>query len=172
MTATELPVGLMWRLLTWLPKPILRRKFPKHRMAELVQFDIHARHDPVTLDLGRPAIFRVSAFIENKSPFHIEMDRASLTLHCAAQQLRVQLLDRMRLAPGQRSDIYISGNVEADQADAIVRSMQLMQPRIDGFIHFNARLENFRKEVSLSGIQPVLVNAVMRQENRPQLEST
>lgn len=162
MTATELPVGLLWRLLTWLPRPILRRKFPRQRMAELLQFDIQSRHDPVTLDLGRPAVFRISAFIENKSPFHVEMDRASLVLHCAAQQLRVQLLDRVRLAPGQRSDFYLSGNVESEQADAIVQSLHLLQPRIDGFIHFNARLENFRKEVSLSGVQPVLLNSALR----------
>ena len=54
-----IPIGAIWRLLTWLPPFVLRRVFTTARMSDLILFDIRPRFDPVTVNLGSPASYEL-----------------------------------------------------------------------------------------------------------------
>ena len=162
MASVEIPVGAIWRFLSWLPGPLLKRKFPKHEMARLLEFEIMSRNGPVTIDLGVPATFRVWAFIANHSPFQVELDRATVRFFCSGQELKVHVLERMALRPGERKEVYLNGGIHGEQAEAICGHIDYPQARIDANLEFNAKLENFSKWVNLTGIEPAFINQGVR----------
>lgn len=156
-------ISAIWRLLTWLPKFILRKIFTKQRLAELILIDVRPRYDYSTINLGEVASYDLWMQAINLSPFLVELDRAEVKLICAGIELRTSILKKRTMASGERVEFYISGPIADGQANHIARHLESHQSRIEMDVEFNCDLHDFAKSTGyLEGLRPRFINANFR----------
>jgi hypothetical protein len=162
MTLVGIPIKQFWAFLTWLPKFFLRKKFPPETLAGLVYVDVRPRNDPVTINLGLSAEFRIWLQLINLSPFELELDRAEFRLMCGPA-LTASILKRQKIAPGAITTLMVQGSITDGQANQMVNTIANYPVSIDGHIEFNCALHPFAKPVGLlDGIKPIVLNADVR----------
>lgn len=163
-----IPIGSIWTAIRWLPPAILRRFFPKNRMAELQHIDLRPRHEPVTVDLGESPTFSLWLDAINLSPFEVELDRAEFEFWYGSSPLKATILKKQAIAPGEIAQFRLSGSIPDGAANQITRNYSANAGSLDGMlsghINFNCSLHAFPKEIrSLSGIRPHVMNHNSRQ---------
>ncbi len=163
-----IPIGSIWTAVKWLPSTILRRFFPKRRLADLQYVDLRPRHEPVTVDLGESPTFTIWLDMINLSPFEVELDRAEFEFWYGSSPLKATILKRQTIMPGEIAQFRLSGSIPDGVASQIARNHRANAGNLDGMlsghINFNCKLHAFPKEVlSLSGIRPRVMNDNFRQ---------
>jgi hypothetical protein len=165
MNIEGIPIKQLWKLLSWLPKFILRRKFNPETLAELIYIDIMARHHSATMNLGESASFEVWLQLINLSPFEVELDRGSFELLCGPA-LSASILKRQKIAPGEITSLRVHGSITDGQATQIARIFSADKSNsvgLAGHIDFNCALHPFAKNIGhLDGINPRILNANAR----------
>jgi hypothetical protein len=161
-----IPIGAIWRLLTWLPNFILRRVFTKERLSELVLFDVRPRHDPATVNLGSPASYELWLRIINISPFLVVLDQASFKFQFGGVRLESHLLEHMQFPAGEVTDFHIEGAINEEQAAQMALHIDSLNGAdLSGVMEFNCKLHSFSKSRwQLNGIKPRVVNADYRRK--------
>lgn len=149
----------IWRLLTWLPKWILRRKYSEQRMADLVTVDLRPRHNPVTVNLCSTPTYDLWFQIINMSPFEVELDRAQIEFTCAGTSLETSYIQRKKIKPGDISEILVTGDIHEGKADAITQRLGKNYSSISINMDFNCILHSFSKQCrNLEGVTPRFIN--------------
>ena len=156
-----IPISSIWSFLRWMPKFILRKKFSPDRLAKLVYFDLRPRHESSFINFGASPEFRLWVQIINLSPFEIELDRSELYFWCGPK-LRASTNLRKIIASGQIVSFCLEESLNEGQADHAALNVSNGSCRLDGYIQFNCALHSFTKAVTLDGINPVCINANLR----------
>ena len=156
----------IWRLLTWLPKGFLRRKYPEQRMADLVTVDLRPRHYPVTVNLCSTPTYDLWFQIINRSPFVVELDRARIEFTCAGTSLETSYIKRTKFKPGGILEILVTDDIPEGKADAIAQRHNQNPSFINMDMDFNCSLHSFSKQRhNLEGVMPHFLNQNTRSNN-------
>jgi hypothetical protein len=159
-----IPIKSLWTLIAWLPGAMLRRYFPKSRLANLIYVDLRPRHDPATVNLGEVASFDIWLHVINLSPFEVELDRGCFRLWYGGTNVSISIMKRQIIVPGQTLALHLSDILPGGMANQISKTYQTNDAAIDGYIEFNCKLHAFCKEIPhLDGIKPRVLNANFRQ---------
>jgi len=154
--------GLL-RALGWAAPTLLRRKFCKTVLAELIDFDILPRHEALRIDLGPTSTFNLIVVVTNRSPFTVELDRAKIELLCAGHQLECYIIERRTIQPSAKQEFYLRGHIPNEVANAIHAHLNCHQTGISATMEFNCSVQNFPKRTPhLSGVRPEFVNIEWR----------
>ena len=163
-----LSISSIWKLLTWLPKYILRRIFTREKLRDLILFDVRPRHEYATINLGEVASFGLWLQLTNISPFEVELDRSSYDFQCAGIKLRSSILERISIASGETKILHVEGSISDGEANHIARSIDNHNSSLEGIMEFNCKLHPFSKNNwHLNGILPRFVNESQRLPNKP-----
>jgi hypothetical protein len=151
--------GSIWRLLSWLPGFLFRRKFSKPWLAQHTFIDVRSRHNPIQIRSGELPELEVWLVVGNRGHFPIELDRLSLELTYGPVVLRSTYLNRTNFEAGEEHEIFLRSMVTREQVALIAahkdRPFLALQLRAE----FNCKIHNFQKDTGqLSGITPVLIN--------------
>lgn len=163
MVIESIPVQTIWTALRWIPGILLRRRFTRDKMAQLIYCDLRPRHDPVTIDLGLTPTYKVWLQVINLSPFAIELDRASFQFWCGGSILNASILDKKTIAPGEITSIFIRDTIPDGHAGQIAKDIDNSQFALEGNIEFNCSITPFSKKIGhLDGIRPRVMNERFR----------
>lgn len=162
-----IPVGSIWTAVRWMPAAVLRRFFSIGRLAALQYVDLMPRNESATLNLGEVASFGIWLQLINLSPFEVELDRAEFELWYGGATVKMSVLRKLKMAPGQIQTLQMSDSITDGVATQIARLHKLNDGRIDGtltgHIEFNCKLHSFRRDVqNLSGIKFRMMNENVR----------
>ncbi len=162
-----IPIKSVWTFITWLPGFILRRFFPKERLAALIYIDVRARHDSVTINLAQSASYQIWLTLINLSPFEVELDRAEFCFAYGGMGVKSSILKKQKFAPGEIATLYLSEVIPDGLAQQMATSHEnnsnFSGGLLEGFIEFNCKLQPFRKDgFTLSGIRPYVINSNYR----------
>jgi hypothetical protein len=160
-----IPINSLWTFVSWLPKFLLVRYFPKNRLANLIYVDVRPRHESTTVNLGEVASFDIWLDAINLSPFEVELDRASFRFNCTGVDIPVSNIRRTAIAPGQTVSLHLSSPIADGAANHISRHYQNNDCSLDVHMEFNCKLHPFCKESHLAGIKPRYLNAVYRAQS-------
>lgn len=142
---------------------MLRRYFPKNRLADLIYVDLRPRHDPATVNLGEIASFDIWLDVINLSPFEVELDRASFRFWYGGADVSVSILKRRTITPGETISLHLSNSIPDGMANQLGRTYENNDASLGGNMEFNCKLHTFCKSVGhLSGIKPRIINAIYR----------
>lgn len=159
-----LSISSIWKLLTWLPKFILRIIFTRERLRDLILFDVRPRYEYATINLGAVASFDMWLQITNISPFHVELDRSSFNFQCGGVKLRSNLLERIPISSGETRVLHVEGTLSDGEANYIAQNIANHDSSLRGILEFNCKLHSFSKNNwHLTGILPTFINANQRQ---------
>lgn len=152
-----IPIGSVWTAVRWLPAAILRRFFPKERLAALQYVDLMPRNESAMIDLGEAASFGIWLQLINLSPFTVELDRAEFVVWYGGTTLKAAVLRKQSMVPGQIQTLHLTDTITDGVANQIARQQDLnvgrLEGRVSGHIEFNCSLHSFRREIhDLSGI--------------------
>ncbi|MDD9974850.1 MAG: hypothetical protein OXU27_12635 [Candidatus Poribacteria bacterium] len=149
----------IWRLLTWLPKWILRRKYSEQRIAALVAVDLRPRNYPATVNLCSTPTYDLWFQIINMSPFEVELDRAQIEFICAGTTLETSYIQRKKIKPGDISEIFVTGDIPEGKADAIAQRLDQTYSSVSINMDFNCILHSFSKQCrNLEGVVARIIN--------------
>ena len=149
----------IWRLLTWLPKWFLTRKYPEQRMAELITVDLRPRHNPATVNLCSTPTYDLWFQITNMSPFEVELDRAQIEFICAGTSLETSYIQRTKFKPGESSEILVTDDIPEGKANFIAQHHDRNSSFITMDMDFNCSLHSFSKRHhNLEGVMPRFIN--------------
>lgn len=162
-----IPVSSIWTAIQWLPAFILRKRFPRERLAALQYVDIVPRNESAMVNLGECASFEIWLNVINLSPFEVELDRAEFEFSYAGAGLKATVLRKQKFAPGEIAIFQISNPISDGVANQIVRTLKVNHPHLEGalsgHIEFNCKLHPFPRQLHyLSGIRPRLLNENFR----------
>lgn len=162
-----IPIQNLWTAVRWLPGLLLKRFFPQRRLAELQYVDLQPRGESAAINLGEVTSYSLWLNIVNLSPFEVELDRAEFDFWFAGVSIRTQVLNSLRLSPGQIATLQLSGTIPGGHADAIARTLRVSSPYVEGaltgWINFNCKLHSFKKQIaSLQNIRPYVINEQYR----------
>ena len=153
----------IWRLLTWLPKWILKRIFSEQRMADLVIVDIRPRHERVTVNLNPTPTYELWFQAINISPFEVELDRVHIEFICAGTSLNMSYTQKTKFESGKISEFHVTGDIPEGKANAIARHLDRDYSSISMDMDFNCLLHSFSKQCrNLQGITPRFINHNLR----------
>jgi hypothetical protein len=154
-----LPVGLIWRALSWLPGFLLRCFFSKAWLAQNTHMDVRPRHEPVLIRGGELPEVEIWLVISNLGHFAIELDRLSAELVFGSAIVRLLHLNRIELRPNTKAEIFIRSSISTEQIAHIARNKVAPYVGLRLQAEFNSRVHNFSvKPDELSGIKPELQN--------------
>lgn len=149
----------IWRLLTWLPKWILKRIFTEQRLADLVIVDVRPRHDYTTADLGPIAKFELWFQVINMSPFEVELDRAEIRFTCAGTSLDARYIKRTTFKAGEIAEFHVEGDIPEGKAKQIAQHHDKNASWISMDMDFNCNLHSFSKRShTLEGVRTRFIN--------------
>lgn len=153
------------RAVSWAAPALLRKKYPKTVLADLVDFDVIPRHEALNIDLCSAANFRLAVVVANRSPFVIELDRARVSVHCAGYELECFILERTLIPAAKKHEFFLRGHISNEIADAIHGNLASHQTGISASIEFNCSVHNFQKRTQhLGGVRAVFSNTEWRQK--------
>lgn len=165
MNPYGIPLGGIWRFLSWLPNWFLLRSFPDEVMEGLIDFEIQPRHESISINLGQVATANIWLVATNRSPFDLELDRAELFLSCGGVALPLNILKRTKIAASKKIEFHISTPIPDGHANAIAHSIENHHTHISGTLIFNSKIRNFNLPLkNLSGIKPNFLNVHVRQQ--------
>lgn len=151
------------RALSWAVPFLLRKKFSKEVLSDLIDFDVMPRHEAVRIDLGPIPSFSIALVVTNRSPFEMELDRSKVELVCAGLSLDCYILERAPIPSSEKREFFLRGSMSSEYADAIAKNINSHQTAILAMIEFNCSVHNFQKRTSsLSGIRVDFVNTNWR----------
>lgn len=167
-----IPIRSLWTFVRHAPAFILRRFFPKHRLAELIYVDLRPRFEPATLDLADGGRYSFWFNVINLSPFNVELQSAELSFWYCGCQIKTSLVTKRAFSPGVIEPMQISGVVESGIANQIAltraRSNMLMDGYFEGLIEFDCKLHGFQKNIGhLAGVSPIVSNEISRLQKQP-----
>ena len=137
----------VWKYFRWLPNFILKRIFSKERLSGLVYIDVKPRGESVRVTLGETSSFDIWFQIINMTPFVIELDRAEFEIRFSGIQVKNKHLRKSTIKSGEIYGLYISDNLDGDQAKAINRMAQSgNRSSINLYAVFNSSLHQFEKQ--------------------------
>lgn len=161
-----LSISSIWKLITWLPKYILRKIFTRDKLRDLILFDVRPRHEYATVELGEVPSFRLWLQVTNISPFEVELDRSSFDFSCAGVTLRSYKLERISISSGKTTILHVEGSMSDGEANNIARNIENHNSFLKGVLEFNCLLHNFSKNNwNLEGILPRFINSKQRLSN-------
>lgn len=166
MSLLQYGTKFLIQTLGWAAPILLRKKFTKSVLADLVDFDVLPRHESLCIDLGSTSTFRLSVAITNRSPFDIELDRAKVILHCDGHQIECYILERTIIRSAEKEEFFLRGLIPSEIADAIVSLIPRQQTSLSAIIEFNCSVHNFRKEaLHMGGIRADFRNVEWRTDH-------
>lgn len=153
----------LWPLLRHVPGVLLRWYFTPQRMAGLIYIDVQPRNESVRVDLGDYATMNAYLQIINLLPFEVEVDRATLKLHCGGAALEAAIFRKQKLASGEVGLLVFSATISDGAARQIARHSKNLSARIESHLELNSGVRQFSKQVgSLDGVNVNLVNLASR----------
>jgi hypothetical protein len=159
----EIAAKSSWRFLAWLPKHLLKRKFSKIALANLIDFDVMPRHESVSINLGHTSSFNISLVLTNRSPFEVELDRAKIEILCCGLPFECYILERASIPSGEKKDFFLRGIIPNEHADAIFNGRSNHQTGLSVTAEFNCVVHNFQKRTQhLGGVRTEFVNTQWR----------
>jgi hypothetical protein len=159
-----IPIKQLWKLFTWLPKFILKRRFTPDILAGLIYVDLRPRHEPATINFGEAAYFELWLQVINLSPFDIELDRAEFQLW-TGPILSAAILKRQKISAGEITSLHVQGQITDGQANQLAQTIEGNSVALAGHIDFNCSLHPFQKNVGhLEGVKPKVVNIHLRKK--------
>lgn len=167
MSIIEIATKSSWRFLTWLPKHLLKRKFTKNALADLIDFDVMPRHESVSINLGHTSSFNVCLVLTNRSPFEVELDRAKIGMFCCGHHFECYILERASIPSGEKQEFFLRGIIPNEYADAIFNGRSNHQTGLSVTAEFNCAVHNFQKRTQyLGGVRVEFVNTEWRAHQR------
>ncbi len=135
----------LWRLITWLPGIVLRMIFTPSRMASLVKLEIARHGEQVVFTWGDVANVSVRLEVLNRSPLHIELDRASLSLWRGGVQpvSTIWFLDRVAVGAGEEREISAFGCHSIRNESLLPGGTEPLSCGVDVRAYFNSRVGKF-----------------------------
>ena len=153
----------MWKYFKWLPNFILRKRFSKQRLSDLVLIDVQPRHEAVGANLGDIANYSIHFQIINRSPFDVELDRAEIDFLCAGTSVSTQHIKKATFKAGEVRILYVSGEIETPKAIQMAQHYKENRSSISMHCEFNCSLHNFTKVCkNLEGVNVHFTNAEWR----------
>ena len=154
-----LPVGMIWRAMSWLPGFLLRRFFSKQWLAQHTRIDVRPRYDPVSVRGGELPEVHIWLVVSNHGHFPIELDRLTAEFTMGAAVARFHHLNRAELKPNAEIEIFVRGALTGEQIAHISRNKERPFVALQLQAEFNSKLHNFSVNTGqLSGIKPELLN--------------
>lgn len=158
-----LSVTEIWRWLRWLPNWILKRIFNRQRLADLIIFDVKARHSSVSVDLGEPPTYGIWFQIINMSPFEVELDRSEFSFVCAGSEIKIQHIKSSIYKSGEVAQLYVHGDIPESKANHIARLWKDNRSYIGVHCEFKCVISKFVKSgFNLEGVNVEFRNAEIR----------
>ncbi len=153
------PIGVLWRFLSWLPGFVLRWFFSKRWLADHTRIDIRPRHDPVSVYGGELPQVQFWIIVANRGHFPIELDRLTVEFSFAAVNTQFYKLDRIQLAADSEAEVFVRGVLTGEQAVHIAKYKDRPQIALQLKAEFNSKVHNFAVDTGrLEGINPALSN--------------
>lgn len=163
MALETIPIQSIWSLLRRLPAFFLRRYFTAEKLAGLIYVDIKPRHDSVVVNLGQGASITLWFQAINLSPFPVELDRASFRFWCGGAIVKISILNKQIIAPGEIATLYAYELIPDGHADQMAMTIEENSCGLEGNIEFNSKVRSFAKNLGhLDGIHPRVLNAKAR----------
>lgn len=154
-----LPIGIIWRAMSWLPGFILRWFFSKQWLADHTRLDVRPRHDPVTIYGGELPQALMWIVLSNRGHFPIELDRLTVEFTFGAVIVRFYHLNRVELKPNAEVELFIRGTLTSDQIAHISKNKERPQVALQLQAEFNSKVHNFNVNTGqLTGIKPEFIN--------------
>lgn len=153
------PVGLIWRLMSWLPGFILRKLFSQQWLSAHSRIDLRPRHDPVSIQGGELPEVMLWLDISNRGHFPIELDRLTVDFGIAGAMTRFYVLNRKALAPNEEWGLLVRGALSAAHIAHLKRNLERPNITVQVQAEFNSKIHNFSVDTGqLSGIRPELTS--------------
>jgi hypothetical protein len=153
MPDTVTILGALRALVAKLPAWAVRRWYPAQRLANLLYVDIYPRNDPAWISFGSTPEVRVTLQVINLSPFPCELEQGQLNLQCEGVTVKLNLLQRMKLAPAEVASVYLHESLSDGQARSIRANWGSSTTSLAGTIEVASSVNRFTKHVqALSGI--------------------
>lgn len=152
-----IPISSIWSFLSWLPKFVLRKKFPESRMAKLIYADLRPRHQPVTINCGQDSYLMIWLQLINLTPFSVTLDRANLRFQCG-QTWNTPYLERIQIKSGASATVLIRQDIQVDPATSLKQQISNGTCCLNGSLQFDCKLHSFTKPLTLDGIIPHFMN--------------
>ena len=160
-----IPIQSLWTAVRWLPGLLLKHFFPQNRLAKLQYVDLQPRGESAAINLGEVTSYSLWLNIINLSPFEVELDRAEFDFWFAGTSIRTQVLNSLRISPGQIATLQLSGAIPGGHADVIARTLRVSSPyaegMLTGWIDFNCKLHRFKKQIG--GLQNIRLSVINEQ---------
>lgn len=146
-------LGAFRALIAKLPAWIVRRCYPAHRLADLLYIDIYPRNDSTWMNFGSAPEVRIALQVINLSPFPCEVEQGQLNLQCGGVTIKLNLLQRMKLAPAEVACIYLTESLSDGQAKTMRANWGSSATSLAGTVEVASSVNRFTKHVqALSGI--------------------
>lgn len=154
-----IPIGVLWRLLSWLPGFVLRWFFSKNWLSAHTRIDIRPRHDPVSVYGGELPHVQLWIVIANRGHFPIEMDRLTAELTFGALIAQFFKLDKIQIAADGELEVLVQGALTGEQIAHIAKIKERPQIALQIRAEFNSKVHNFAVDTGrLEGVKPALIN--------------
>lgn len=160
---TSIPIKSIWSFLKWLPGFVLRKIFPKEKLANLIYIDIRPRCEPVTVNLGECASYTIWLQLINLSPFEVELDRGEFRFWCGGTIIKSSMLAKQIIPSGKIISLRIEEVIPDGHANQIAKNVASHGAALEGNIEFNCWLHPFAKNIGhLNQITPRFINETQR----------
>ncbi len=158
-----LSITEIWRWLRWLPKFVLRKMFTPKRLADLVLFDVRARHNSVSVNLCEHPTCDIWFQIVNMTPYEIELESAEFNFMCEGVEIKIQHIKREVYKSGAISCLHVREDIPEGKANSIAQFMKENRSSIEVHCDFNCSLQKFSKTAQhLEGVHVKYINGAMR----------
>lgn len=153
----------IWRLLSWLPKFILRKVFSPARMADLVRIDVQPRHRAVDINLSEKSTFEIYFEVINMSPFEVTLKGAEVEFIVNGVCLSAQHILEKSYPAGSISQWFVKGVIQSSDADYIAKYGDRDRARVGIEADLSCILHDFKKgPFSLEGVNCGFTNLSWR----------
>lgn len=163
MPLETIPIQSIWSIFRHLPALLLRHYFTPTRLAGLIYVDLLPRHNSAEINLGQGATISLWLQVINLSPFPVELDRASFRFWCCGTIVKMSILNKQTIKPGEVVALHTDELIPDSHADQISRNITEYSCALEGNIEFNSKVRSFAKNLGhLDGINPRVLNARVR----------
>lgn len=146
-------LGALRALIAKLPAWMVRRWYPASRLADLLYVDLYPRNESTWMNFGSAPDVRVTLQVINLSPFSCEVEQGQFNLQCGGVTIKLNLLQRMKLAPAEVACIYLAESLSDGQAKTVRANWKSSATSLSGTVEVSSSVNRFTKHVqTLSGI--------------------
>lgn len=153
------PLGLIWRLMSWLPGFVLRWFFSKQWLGAHSHIDLRPRHDPVLIQAGELPEVQIWLLISNRGHFPVELDRLTVDFGIAGAVTRLYVIKRQALVANAELEVLVRGALSDAHVAHLKRNLARPNITVQVQAEFNSKIHNFSTDTGqLNGIKPELIN--------------